>query len=89
MKFAFSSNAFLRHSLFETIEILAAIGYGGIEIMADVPHAYPRNLSGRDIAEIRRLLDKNRYGYIEHQRLHAPRGRRTRITLRGSRRTPG
>ena len=62
MKFAFSSNAFLRHSLFETIEILAAIGYRGIEIMADVPHAYPRNLSGRDIAEIRRLLDKNRMG---------------------------
>ena len=41
MKFAFSSNAFLHRTLSETISCLAGIGYQGIEIMADVPHAYP------------------------------------------------
>jgi len=57
MKFAFSSNAFLRYSLFETMKILAATGYQGIEIMADVPHAYPLHLSDKNIAEIRSALN--------------------------------
>ncbi len=56
MKFAFSSNAFTRHTLSDTISILAEIGYEGIEIMADVPHAYPTHMTRRDIAETRRLL---------------------------------
>lgn len=56
IKFAFSSNAFTRHSLSETIGILAEIGYDGIEIMADVPHAYPTHLSESDIDKIRNLL---------------------------------
>jgi sugar phosphate isomerase/epimerase len=59
MKFAFSSNAFRKHSLLETIKILAVVGYQGIEIMADVPHAYPKHLTGRDIRDIRRALDDN------------------------------
>lgn len=58
IKFAFSSNAFTRHSLFETIEILAEIGYDGLEIMADVPHAYPTHLSDGDLERIRKLLDR-------------------------------
>lgn len=56
MKFAFSSNAFRRYTLFETMKIIAATGYQGIEIMADVPHAYPLHLSDGDIAEIRNAL---------------------------------
>jgi sugar phosphate isomerase/epimerase len=58
MKFAFSSNAFLRYSLADTVRILAEIGYAGIEIMADVPHAYPTHFTDGDITEIRRLLDR-------------------------------
>jgi sugar phosphate isomerase/epimerase len=57
MKFAFSSNAFRKYSLMETIKILAAAGYRGIEIMADVPHAYPKHLTDRDIRDIRKTLD--------------------------------
>jgi sugar phosphate isomerase/epimerase len=59
MKFAFSSNAFRRHSLIETIQILSAIGYEGIEIMADVPHAYPPHLGDGDLRDIRTALDDN------------------------------
>jgi fructoselysine 3-epimerase len=60
MKYAFSSNGFLRHSLTDTIRILANIGYQGIEIMADVPHAYPTHLRAAHRAEIRTVLRDHR-----------------------------
>ncbi len=60
MKFAFSSNAFLHHDLPETITILADLGYEGIEIMADVPHAYPAHLDDRAMEGIRRHLEESR-----------------------------
>ena len=41
MKLAFSSNAFRAHSIEETIGILAGIGYDGVELMCDAPHAWP------------------------------------------------
>jgi sugar phosphate isomerase/epimerase len=56
VKFAFSSNAFGRFSLLDTIRIVAELGYEGIEIMADVPHAYPPHLSERGLADIREEL---------------------------------
>lgn len=58
MKFAFSANAFRKHTLFEAIQILRDCGYRGIEIMADVPHAFPAHLSEQDVAAIRRRLDQ-------------------------------
>jgi len=59
MKFAFSSNAFLRYDLLETIRIISRTGYDGIEIMADVPHAYPLHLTERKIEEIKAALNDN------------------------------
>ena len=44
MNLAFSSNAYLRFSIAETIERIAALGYQGIELLADVPHAWPAGL---------------------------------------------
>lgn len=59
MKFAFSSNAFLNRTLPETIGILSDLGYHGIEIMADVPHAYPLHFTDEDIRLTRELLARN------------------------------
>ena len=59
MKFSFSSNAFTRYKLIETINLIGSLGYEGIEIMADVPHAYPKYLTEGEIAEIRKALDDN------------------------------
>jgi sugar phosphate isomerase/epimerase len=59
MKFAFSSNAFLRFDLLEAIRIVSATGYEGIEIMADVPHAFPLHLTDSAIRDIRTALDDN------------------------------
>ncbi len=44
MKLAFSSNAYMHFSVEDTIRRVAQIGYQGIEILADVPHAWPVNL---------------------------------------------
>ncbi|MCL5125461.1 MAG: sugar phosphate isomerase/epimerase [Deltaproteobacteria bacterium] len=60
MKFAFSSNAFLRYDLLETIKIISSLGYEGIEIMADVPHAFPVRLTDSDIDKIRNALSESR-----------------------------
>jgi sugar phosphate isomerase/epimerase len=44
MQLAFSSNAYLRFPIDETIARVAALGYRGIELLADVPHAWPAGL---------------------------------------------
>ena len=44
MKLAFSSNAYLRYPIEEAIARVAALGYQGIELLADVPHAWPAGL---------------------------------------------
>ena len=41
MKLAFSTNAFKKYPLEESIRAIANIGYEGVEILGDVPHAYP------------------------------------------------
>ena len=40
MKKGFSTNAFTKFSLLETIEIISDLGYDGLEIVADTPHAF-------------------------------------------------
>ena len=41
LNLAFSTNAFKKNTLAEAIDAIAKIGYRGVELMADVPHAYP------------------------------------------------
>ena len=47
MKLAFSTNAFKQVSLEESLRQIAACGYAGVEILADVPHAYPPHMDAR------------------------------------------
>ena len=56
MKLGFSSNAFRKFPLSEAIEAISQIGYTGIEIMCDAPHAYPPDVTDEYIEEIRSLL---------------------------------
>lgn len=60
MKLAFSSNAYLHFSIEQTIEKIAALGYAGLEILADVPHAWPAGLLGPRIDSIRHALDRHK-----------------------------
>src|SRR5438105_7352182 len=60
MKLAFSSNAYMHFSIEDAIEKIASLGYQGIEILADVPHAWPAGLLEERKASIRKHLDKHR-----------------------------
>src|SRR5207245_11741754 len=60
MKLAFSTNAYLKFSFSEAVRRLAAIGYAGVEIMADVPHAWPACLLEEQKEAIRRSLRQHR-----------------------------
>ncbi len=60
MKLAFSSNAFRAHSIEETIGILAGIGYDGIELMCDGPHAWPPSVTAANVESIHTALAENR-----------------------------
>lgn len=57
MKLAFSSNAYLRFTLEETVRRIAGLGYRGIELLADVPHAWPAGLLPERVDEIRLLIN--------------------------------
>jgi sugar phosphate isomerase/epimerase len=56
MRLAFSSNAFRSCPLEEAIGILAGIGYEGIELMADRPHAWPPDMTPAKIESVRGAL---------------------------------
>ncbi|HVN72539.1 MAG TPA: sugar phosphate isomerase/epimerase [Desulfomonilia bacterium] len=43
MKLGYSTNAFVRFSLFDAVRKIAGLGFGGVEIMADRPHLYPQD----------------------------------------------
>lgn len=55
-KIAFSANAFLRYPFPEAARCIRAAGYQGIEILADVPHAWPVFLLEEQKQAIRQAL---------------------------------
>jgi sugar phosphate isomerase/epimerase len=59
MQLAFSTNAYLNFSFDEAVARLAAIGYHGVEIMADVPHAWPAYMLPTQRRALRASLDQH------------------------------
>lgn len=55
-RLAFSTNAFKQTTLEDAIRTIAAIGYRGVEIMADKPHMQPDIFSNKQAREIRKLV---------------------------------
>ena len=58
MKLAFSTNAYTRFGVIEAIRDIAEAGFGGVEILADVPHAYPDSIDSALVSSIRKALDE-------------------------------
>ncbi|MBC8109120.1 MAG: sugar phosphate isomerase/epimerase [Anaerolineae bacterium] len=58
MKLAFSTNAYTRFPLIDAIRDIAAVGYSGVEILADVPHAYPDSIDAALVKSVREVLDE-------------------------------
>jgi sugar phosphate isomerase/epimerase len=59
MKLAFSTNAFTRFPLIDAIDAIGQIGYEGVEILADVPHAYPARMDAELTAGVVVALRRN------------------------------
>jgi sugar phosphate isomerase/epimerase len=60
VKLAFSANAYLSFPIDEALRRIAAAGYAGVELLADVPHAWPAGLLEVQKDAIRRSLEDNR-----------------------------
>ena len=60
MRLAFSTNAYMKYPFEEAAARIAAIGYEGLELMADVPHAWPAGLLPGTKHAIREVLERNR-----------------------------
>ena len=58
MKLAFSTNAYTRHSLFEALEGIKRAGFAGVEILADVPHAYPTQIDAKLTSQVSDALSR-------------------------------
>jgi sugar phosphate isomerase/epimerase len=59
MIFGYSTNAFVKYSLDESLEKIAALGFRGTEIMGDRPHLYPPDFEAADLARIKEILKKH------------------------------
>src|SRR2546421_77550 len=59
MNLAFSTNAYLKFPFAEAARRLTRLGYRGLEIMADVPHAWPSFLLEEQKQSIRDSLKLN------------------------------
>ena len=59
MRLAFSTNAYLNYSFDDAVTRLATIGYEGVEVMADVPHAWPAYMLPEQKAALRHSLERN------------------------------
>lgn len=56
MKFSFSTNAFVRHSVLEAIQTISDLGYEGVELLADAPHLYAVSITDEEINRIKDTL---------------------------------
>jgi len=59
MIFGYSTNAFVKFSLDESLGKIAALGFRGVEIMGDRPHLYPPDFEAADLARIKEILKKH------------------------------
>lgn len=59
---AFSTNAFKRFPLDYAIRSIAEIGYAGVELLCDIPHAYPPSFGDKQIANTKGLLSELEIG---------------------------
>jgi sugar phosphate isomerase/epimerase len=58
MKLAFSTNAFTRFPLADAIVAIKEAGYSGVEILADIPHAYPEIIDIAFTRNVRKVLEQ-------------------------------
>lgn len=63
MRLAFSTNAYMRFPFEEAAQRIAALGYDGLELMADVPHAWPAGLLEGPKRAIRAAMERHHLAF--------------------------
>lgn len=58
MRLAFSTNAYMKYPFEEAAARIASLGYEGLELMADVPHAWPAGLLEGPKRSIRSAMER-------------------------------
>jgi len=56
MIFGYSTNAFVKFTLFESLEKISGLGFQGVEIMCDRPHLYPPDFDTEKMARLKNVL---------------------------------
>ena len=59
MIFGYSTNAYVKFSIFEALERIAKLGFRGVEIMCDRPHLYPPDFDTNELARLKGLLNQD------------------------------
>ena len=59
MIFGYSTNAFVKFTLFESLEKIAGLGFQGVEIMCDRPHLYPPDFDAEKMARLKKILGQH------------------------------
>jgi sugar phosphate isomerase/epimerase len=58
MIFGYSTNAYVKFTLFEAIERIANLGFKAVEIMGDRPHLYPPDFEEENLVRLKGLVEK-------------------------------
>lgn len=57
MIIGYSTNAFVKFSVFEAVEKIGRLGFRGVEIMCDRPHLYPPDFDEENLTRLKTLID--------------------------------
>ena len=57
MILGYSTNAFVRFSVFEAVEKIGRLGFRGVEIMCDRPHLYPPDYGEENLTRLKTVID--------------------------------
>jgi sugar phosphate isomerase/epimerase len=57
MIIGYSTNAFVKFSVFEAVEKIGRLGFRGVEIMCDRPHLYPPDFGEENLTRLKTLID--------------------------------
>jgi sugar phosphate isomerase/epimerase len=63
MRLAFSTNAYLKHPFDDAASRIASFGYEGLELLADVPHAWPAGLLSVQKRGILEAMERSRLAF--------------------------
>lgn len=58
LRLAYSTNAYMRVDVFEAIRRVAALGYRGVELMADAPHLWPQETTRETLDAVRATISE-------------------------------